>query len=155
LTVYDALILPVLKLRREAERSPFKREGAVYVLTGLTLVHYLLSPDVYAEQYLLSGIFFWLMGWRPLKRRGQATGAKGLAVLAVASCLFTILLEAVWLWAYQGYGLLEALAGNFTLMEDLSPAWKVLALGFLVAVIGAVRPFLPPLQRPARPAGLT
>jgi methionine sulfoxide reductase heme-binding subunit len=30
----------------------------VYVLTGLAIVHYLLSPDVYAEQYLLSGIFF-------------------------------------------------------------------------------------------------
>jgi methionine sulfoxide reductase heme-binding subunit len=111
--------------------------SAVYALTGLALVHYLLSPDVYAEQYLLSGMFFWLMGWRHLKRRGQATETKALAVLAVASCLFTLLLQVVWLWAYQAYTPLETLADNFTLMEDLPPAWKVLALGFLIAIVGA------------------
>jgi sulfoxide reductase heme-binding subunit YedZ len=113
--------------------------NTVYVLTGLALVHYLLSPDVYAEQYLLSGIFFWLMGWRLLKRHGQATDAKALAALAVASSLFTMLLEAVWLWAYQGYRPLETLAGNFALTEDLSPAWKVLVVGCLAAAAGAVR----------------
>jgi methionine sulfoxide reductase heme-binding subunit len=132
-TSFDAVIQR-MELRRWQ-----RLHSAIYGLTGLALVHYLLSPDVYAEQYLLSGIFFWLMGWRILKRRGQATDAKALAVLAVASGLFTMLLEAVWLCAYQGYGVLETLAGNFTPMEDLSPAWKVLGLGFLVAVIGPVR----------------
>ncbi len=113
--------------------------NAVYVLTGLALAHYLLSPDVYAEQYLLSGIFFWLMGWRLLKRHGRATDPKALAVLAMASCLFSIVLETLWLRAWQGYGLQEALAGNFTLTEDLPPAWKVLILGFMITIIGAVR----------------
>lgn len=132
-TSFDAMV------QRMGLRRWQRLHSAVYALTGLALVHYLLSPDVYAEQYLLSGIFFWLMGWRFLKRRGQATDAKALAVLAVASCLFTMLLEAVWLWAYQGYLPREALAGNFTLTEDLPPAWKVLALGFLIVVIGVVR----------------
>jgi methionine sulfoxide reductase heme-binding subunit len=111
----------------------------VYVLTGLALVHYLLSPDVYAEQYLLSGLFFWLMGWRLLKRRGQAANAMALAVLAVVSGLFTMLLEAGWLWAYQEYEPLETLAANFTAMEGLSPAWKVLILGCLAAIVSTVR----------------
>jgi methionine sulfoxide reductase heme-binding subunit len=132
-TSFDAM---VQRMRLQAWQ---RLHNTVYVLTGLALIHYLLSPDVYAEQYLLSGVFFWLMGWRLLKRRGRATGAKVLAALAVASCLFTMLLEVVWLWAYQGYAPLETLADNFTLMEDLSPAWKVLILGLLVAVIGAVR----------------
>jgi ABC-type cobalamin transport system permease subunit len=74
-----------------------------------------------------------------LKRHGQATNARALAALTVGSCVFTMLLEATWLSAYQGYGALETLANNFTWMEDLSPAWKVLMLGLLVAVIGAVR----------------
>jgi methionine sulfoxide reductase heme-binding subunit len=113
--------------------------NAVYVLTGLALVHYLLSPDIYAEQYLLSGIFFWLMGWRLLKRGGRATDVKSLALLAVASSLFTMLLEAVWLWAYHGYAPLQTLAFNFTLIEGLSPTWKVLVLGVLIAFAGAVR----------------
>jgi len=68
-----------------------------------------------------------------------ATDAKALAALAVASSLFTMLLEAVWLWAYQGYRPLETLAGNFALTEDLSPAWKVLVVGCLAAAAGAVR----------------
>jgi methionine sulfoxide reductase heme-binding subunit len=117
--------------------------GTVYVLTGLAIVHYLLSPDVYAEQYLLGGTFFWLMGWRLLKRHGQATDARALAALAVGSCVFTVLLEAIWLWAYQGYDPRETLANNFTWMEDLSPAWQVLILGFVVAVIGAARQLRP------------
>jgi methionine sulfoxide reductase heme-binding subunit len=132
-TSFDAVVQ-----RMELHRWQ-RLHNTVYVLTGLALIHYLLSPDVYAEQYLLSGIFFWLMGWRLLRRRRHATDTKALAALTIASCLFTMLLEAVWLWAYQGYGPLGTLAGNFTLTEDLSPAWKVLILGFLVAVIGAVR----------------
>jgi sulfoxide reductase heme-binding subunit YedZ len=131
-TSFDAMVA-----RMGLERWQ-RLHDTVYVLTGLALVHYLLSPDVYAEQYLLSGIFFWLMGWRLLKRRGRAADAKALAALAVASCLFTTLLEAGWLWAYQGYEPLETLAGNFTFIEGLSPAWKVLILGGLAAAIGAV-----------------
>jgi sulfoxide reductase heme-binding subunit YedZ len=95
--------------------------GTVYVLTGLAIVHYLLSPDVYAEQYLLGGIFFWLMVWRLLKRRGQASDAWALGALAVTSCVFTMLLEAIWLWAYQGYTPLETLANNFTGWKTCRP----------------------------------
>ena len=113
--------------------------NTVYVLTAFALVHYLLSPDVYAEQYLLSGIFFWLMGWRFLNHRGQATGVVALVALAVASCLFTMLLEASWLRIYQGFAFMETIAGNFVLVEDPSPASKVLILGLLVAVVGSVR----------------
>ena len=132
-TSFDAAV------RRMGLQRWQRLHNTVYALTGLALVHYLLSPDVYAEQYLLSGIFFWLIGWRLLKRNGRATDAKPLAALAVASCLFTMLLEAIWLWAYQGYEPLKTLADNFTLMEDLSPAWKVLILGFVVTVIGAIQ----------------
>ncbi len=132
-TSFDAVVQ-----RMELQRWQ-RLHNTVYVLAGLALVHYLLSPDVYAEQYLLSGIFFWLMGWRLLKRGGYATAMKSLALLALASCLFTMLLEAVWLWAYHGYAPLQTLAFNFTLIESLSPAWKVLALGFLIALAGAVR----------------
>src|SRR5262249_22278652 len=47
--------------------------NAVYVFTGLALAHYLLSPDSYPEQFLLSGMFFWLMIWRGLNARGYGT----------------------------------------------------------------------------------
>ena len=72
-------------------------------VAALALIHYLLSPDIYPEQYLMSGMFFWLMVWRVLNRRGHGTDVRALAMLAVASGLFTALLEAGWIWAYHGY----------------------------------------------------
>jgi methionine sulfoxide reductase heme-binding subunit len=131
----------------------------IYVTTALALLHYLLSPGEFPEQYLLSGMFFWLMAWRALNRRGHGADAGALAMLAVASSLFTALLEAGWTWAYHGYGPAETLAGNFTLVLGVSPAWKILVLGLLIALAAAAvhkfpvtsaaqrRKFAPPFRR--------
>jgi NAD(P)-dependent dehydrogenase (short-subunit alcohol dehydrogenase family) len=40
---------------------------------------------------------------RVLNQRGQGTNAVALALLAVASCPFAVLLEVSWIWAYQHY----------------------------------------------------
>jgi methionine sulfoxide reductase heme-binding subunit len=107
--------------------------NTIYVVAALALVHFLLSPDIYPEQYLLSGMFFWLMVWRVLNARGQGRDARALALLAVAACLFTASLEALWIWAYHGYAPAATLRNNFTLDLGIAPAWQVLALGLLVA----------------------
>jgi len=106
--------------------------NTVYVFAALALIHYLLSPDIYPEQYLMSGMFFWLMVWRALNRRGQGADVRTLAMLAVASCLFTAFLEAGWIWAYHGYAPSGTLGDNFTLDLGISPAWQILALGLLI-----------------------
>ena len=106
----------------------------VYAITALALLHYLLSPGVFPEQYLMSGIFFWLMVWRVLNRRGQGANAGVLVLLAAASCLFTALLEAGWIWAYHGYEMSEILGVYFTLALGIPAALQVLALGLLIAV---------------------
>ena len=108
--------------------------NTVYVLTALALLHYLLSPGVFSEQYLMSGMFFWLMDWRLLNRRGQGAEVRALAMLAVASCLFTAFFEAGWIWAYHGYAPSGTLGNNFTLVLGVSPAWQILVLGLLIAV---------------------
>jgi sulfoxide reductase heme-binding subunit YedZ len=113
--------------------------NAVYVFAALALIHYLLSPGIFPEQYLTSGMFFWLMLWRVLNRRGQGANARALAMLAVASCLFTAFLEAGWIWAYHGYKLAEILSIYFTLALGIPAAWQILALGFLVALAAALR----------------
>ena len=56
-------------------------------LRHLALLHYLLSPGIFSEQFLMSGMFFWLMVWRVLYRRGLGADVRALAMLAVASCL--------------------------------------------------------------------
>jgi sulfoxide reductase heme-binding subunit YedZ len=126
-------------VRRMGAKGWQQLHNAVYATTALALIHYLLSPDAYPEQYLMSGVFFWLMGWRVLNRRGGGSDARALAVLAISSSLFTAILEAGWLWAYHDYEPLYTLGNNFSLILGVSPAWKVLTLGLLVALGPATR----------------
>ena len=116
--------------------------STIYLLTALALLHYLLSPAIYPEQFLLSGIFFWLMAWRWLNRRGQGADAGVLAILAVISTAFTVLLEAIWTWGRHGYEPAGTLANIFSLELGVPPAWEILALGLLIAVIDLARPGL-------------
>jgi sulfoxide reductase heme-binding subunit YedZ len=113
--------------------------NAVYAVAALALLHYLLSRGIFPEQYLMSGMFFWLMVWRLLNRRGQGADAGALAMLAVASCLFTALFEAGWIWAYHGYKPSEILNIYFSLILGIPPAWQILALGLLIALAAAGR----------------
>jgi sulfoxide reductase heme-binding subunit YedZ len=126
-------------VRRMGAKGWNRLHSTIYVLAALALVHYLLSPDIYPEQYLMSGMFFWLMVWRVLNRRGRGTDVRALAMLAVASCLFTALLEAGWIWAYHGYEPSGTLGNNFTLDLGVSPAWKILLFGLLIALAAAGR----------------
>jgi sulfoxide reductase heme-binding subunit YedZ len=113
--------------------------NAVYACAALALVHYLMSPDSYPEQALLSGAFFWLMAWRALQRRRLGTNPAALAALAAVSCVFTAVLEALWIWAYHGYGPGETFGNDFNLVFGIAPAWKILALGLVIALAAAIR----------------
>jgi sulfoxide reductase heme-binding subunit YedZ len=113
-----------------------------YAISGLAILHVVLARGTYAEQYMLTGIFFWLMAWRVLARHGLGANAKALAMLAVASCLFAAFLEAGFLWFRRGFDVLETLGYNLTLaILDVGypPAWQVLAFGLLVALGAAGR----------------
>jgi sulfoxide reductase heme-binding subunit YedZ len=115
--------------------------NTIYVVTALAVLHTLLSRGTNPMQYLLSGAFFWLMVWRVLDRCGRGAHAKSLALLAVASCLFAVLLEIGCVWLKRGYPPTETLANNFTLIFGIPPAWEILFAGLLIA-LSAVRPNL-------------
>jgi sulfoxide reductase heme-binding subunit YedZ len=124
----------------------------VYAVAALAVFHALLSRGTFPEQYLMSGIFFWLMVWRLIARRGLGADPKTLALLAVASCLFAMLLEAFRLWLTRGWAPIETLGYNFSLDLGLPPAWEVLALGLSIALAAALRqaPRLWPALKTAR-----
>jgi sulfoxide reductase heme-binding subunit YedZ len=113
--------------------------NTVYAVTALALIHYLLSPGIFSDQYLTCGMFFWLMSWRVLARRRLGADAFTLAILAVVSTLFTALLEAGWVWAYHGYEPAGTLGANFSLELGVPAAWKMLALGLAIALVAALR----------------
>jgi sulfoxide reductase heme-binding subunit YedZ len=110
-----------------------------YVISGLAILHVILARGTYTEQYMLTGIFFWLMAWRVLARYGLGANAKALIMLAVASCLVAAFLEAGFLWSRRGFDVLTSLGYNLSLaILDVGypPAWQVLAFGLLI-VLGA------------------
>ena len=127
-----------------------------YAISGLAILHVVLARGTYAEQYMLTGVFFWLMVWRVLARYGLGANAKALAMLAVASCLVAAFIEAGFLWARRGFNALETLGYNFNLaILDVSypPAWQVLAFGLLFALGAAGREALKAARLEARRAG--
>ena len=111
----------------------------IYVTTGLAVIHYLLSPDSYPDQYFVSGLFFWLMAWRALNRRRQGTDPLALTTLAVVASLFAAMLEVGWTWAYHDEDPLWTLSNNFGLALGISPAWKILFLALLATIGAAMR----------------
>jgi methionine sulfoxide reductase heme-binding subunit len=126
-------------IRRMGAKGWQRLHNAIYVTAALAVIHYLLSPDSYSEQYLVSGIFFWLMGWRVLKSRGWGIDPLRLTALAAGSSLFTAVLEAGWTWAYHDYEPSWTIGNNFNLDLGVSPAWKVLMLGLLMAGVAFAR----------------
>jgi sulfoxide reductase heme-binding subunit YedZ len=122
--------------------------STIYLIATLALIHYLLSPDTYPEQFLLSGMFFWLIVWRALDRRGLGTDPRVLAALAVVSALFTALFEPLWVWALHGYEPLDTLRNDFTLDLGVPPVWEILALGLLVAAAAFARRVFRPALKP-------
>ena len=128
-----------LAIRRMGAKGWQRLHTIIYATAALALVHYLLSPDMYPEQYLMSGIFFWLIAWRALNSRGLGTDTIALSALTLAASLFTALLEALWTWAYHDYEPAWTLGNNFSLDLGLAAAWKVLGLGLLIALVAAGR----------------
>jgi methionine sulfoxide reductase heme-binding subunit len=124
-------------IRRMGTRNWQRLHNTNYVISGLAILHVALARGTYPEQYLLTGIFVWLMAWRVLARYRLGADARALAPLAVASSLFTALLEAGFLWSRRGYDPLGTLYNNFNpamLEIGIPAAWQVLGLGLMFAL---------------------
>jgi methionine sulfoxide reductase heme-binding subunit len=125
-------------IRRMGARGWQRLHNTNYVISGLAVLHVVLARGTYAEQYMLAGIFVWLMVWRVLARYGLGADAKALTLLTAATCVLTALLEAGWLWGRRGYELSWTLGNNFSLAAldvGVPPAWQVLAFGLVFALV--------------------
>src|SRR3954447_1756243 len=113
-----------------------------YIISALALLHVVLARGTYAEQYLLCGLFVWLMLWRVLARYRLGSDAKALIALAVFCCLFTAFLEAGFMWGRRGYDVMGTLHINFMFAPaeiGIQPPWQVLAFGLVFALAAMVR----------------
>jgi sulfoxide reductase heme-binding subunit YedZ len=129
-------------IRRMGAKNWQRLHTTNYVISGLAILHVVLARGTYTEQYMLTGIFFWLMAWRVLARYGLGASVTALTTLAVASCLVAAFLEAGFMWGRRGFDVLGTLGYNLTLSileVGYPPAWQVLAFGLLVALGAAGR----------------
>ncbi|HJU10388.1 MAG TPA: ferric reductase-like transmembrane domain-containing protein [Candidatus Binataceae bacterium] len=124
-------------IQRMGAKDWNRLHNMIYVITGLALIHFLIVPEMYPEQYIACGMFFWLMVWRLLRQYRYGSNSRALATLSVAACLFTAALEAGWGWVYYGYEPFGTLRANFSLILGVSPAWKMLIFGLLIAFAAA------------------
>jgi sulfoxide reductase heme-binding subunit YedZ len=126
-------------VRRMGAKGWQRLHSAVYATTALAILHYLLSPGLFPDQFLLSGMFFWLMTWRELERHGYGANAGALALLALASCVFTAAFEVGCIWAFRDYALAEIFSIYFTSILGIPPPWTILALGLAVSAAAFVQ----------------
>ena len=125
-------------IRRMGAKGWQRLHNTNYVISGLAVLHVVLARGTYAEQYMLAGIFVWLMVWRVLACYGLGTDAKALTLLTAATCGLTALLEAGLIWGRRGYELSWTLSNNFSLAAldvGVPPAWQVLAFGLVFALV--------------------
>lgn len=143
-------------VRRMGARGWQRLHNTNYAISALAVFHVLIARGTYAEQYLLCGLFVWLMAWRLLARYGAGTDAKALALLAVVSSLLTAFLEAGFVLARRGYELSWTLGNNLTLASldvGIPPSWQVLAFGLVFALGAVVRGALKTPRLEPRQAG--
>jgi methionine sulfoxide reductase heme-binding subunit len=127
-------------IRRMGAKGWQRLHNTNYIISALALLHVVLARGTYAEQYLLFGLFVWLMLWRLLDRYRLGSDVKALIALAVFCCLFTAFLEAGFMWGRRGYDVIGTLRINFMFAPaeiGVQPPWQVLAFG-LVFAFGAM-----------------
>jgi sulfoxide reductase heme-binding subunit YedZ len=127
-------------IRRMGSKGWQRLHNTNYIISALALLHVVLARGTYAEQYLLCGLFVWLMLWRLLDRYRLGSDVKALIAIAVFCCLFTAFLEAGFMWGRRGYDVIGTLRINFMFAPaeiGIQPPWQVLAFG-LVFAFGAM-----------------
>ncbi len=106
------------------------------IYSGLALLHYLLSPGTFSLQFLMSGFFFWLCGWRVLAKGRSAPRVTALIGLGLISTILAALFEIGWLWGNKRIPPGETIEDMLNFEDGLPSSWMVLLVTMIVAAIG-------------------
>lgn len=162
LTIGFTAILGLLALGVTSTDGMIRRMGAqtwnrlhylIYPITVLAILHYFMQSKLdVTRPVLMSGFFYWLMGYRLIARWGYKRGLVPLAGLSVAAAVLTALTEAAWYGLATGAGAERVILANFDLGLQVRPAWSVLAVGLAVTVVSEIIRRIKSFRMPPRPA---
>ncbi len=149
LTIGFVAILALASLGATSTDAMIRRLGSgrwnrlhklVYPAAFLGILHYYLQSKVDVSQpVIMSGFFFWLMGYRMMSRFGYKQGFFALMALSLASTAMTVVVEATWYGLLTGVGAQRVLLANLEFGFRVSPAWWVLAAGSTVTIVAEIR----------------
>ena len=116
-------------------QAPWRdRTGRLSPLKAITLA-LLTLPGL---PFLMTAMYFWLMGWRLLDRYSDGRDPMKLMALAVACALLVLVFQIVWLIFWQSIPPLETIGYTFSLALGLDATWQVLILGSATAAVAAL-----------------
>ena len=117
----------------------------VYYITPVAILHYYIQSKADVSQpVIMSGFYFWLIGYRIMARYGYKDGLVPLLGLSVAATLLTVFVEAIWYGFTTGIGGWPVFTANFNLDFGIRPAAWVLAAGLAVTLVAEFRRRLRP-----------
>jgi sulfoxide reductase heme-binding subunit YedZ len=148
LTIGFTAILGLVALGVTSTDGMVKRMGGkawnrlhalIYVIAPLAILHYYMQSKVDVTQpVLMSGFYFWLMGYRLMARFGTKQGLLPLLALTAAAALLTALTEATWYGLATGVGRQRVILANLDFSYTIRPAWWVFATGLAVTIVAEI-----------------
>ena len=149
LTIGFTAILGLVALGATSTDGIIRRMGAkewntlhnlIYPIVALALVHYYMQSKVDVTQpVLMSGFYFWLIGYRLMARSGYKQGLAPLLLLSASAALLTAFAEATWYGVATGIGFRRVILANLDLSGQIRPAWWVLLAGLAVTAAAEIR----------------
>ena len=152
LTTGITAILGLVALGVTSTDGMIKRMGAkewntlhnlIYPIGVLAMIHYYMQSKLdVSSAVLMSGFFFWLMGYRIMARYGYKEGLVPLLVLTAAAAAATMLAEGLWYGLATGIGFTRPFMANFdpgALRYRISPGWWVFVAGLAVTAVSEFR----------------
>ena len=126
--------------QKRLKRSWKRLHWLIYPAAAIAIVHFFIQSKVkIGEPAFTAGLFAWLMLWRALPTRLQKSWT-GLALLAIAATLATVIFEAAWYGLVNRLDPWRALSANIDPDLFPRPAQKVLLASLLVmAAVGLRR----------------
>jgi methionine sulfoxide reductase heme-binding subunit len=111
----------------------------IYYITPLAILHFYIQSKVDVSQpVIMSGFYFWLIGYRIMACYGYKEGLVPLFLLSVAATALTVIVEAIWYEVATGIGGARVLAANLGLDFGVRPAMWVLGAGLAVTLAAEI-----------------
>jgi len=149
LTIGFVALLGMVALGVTSTDGMIRRVGAIrwnrlhkliYLSAFLGILHYYIQSKIDVSQpVIMTGFFFWLMGYRIMARYGYKDGLVPLFSLTIAAGLLTVGVEALWYELMTGIGGKRVFLANFGFGFGVRPVVWVVGTAIVVILVAELR----------------